>query len=585
MKDKFASFAKKTGEKIEEIILICIILLNIFDFTEQLSPDIDYIKKIISWTGLGYLLYKASITDILFGTKDRKTDIMLIIAYFSLSFKNMIAYAKSTIAHLMKQPVQSWWILNPIDKIPQGATIINMQSIDNTIDLARSNMTSLSVMQGFEPVADKLTLIGFRPNDVILNISNNISSKAYLVDSQHHIHRWLNYFIMNQPELTNVTLLAGLMILALISVYCASAFKIRAHSVMGAIFGAAQKQKKDKRPPILKIFAIFLVLNFFFVVIFNLMMEWLAIAIDAPLLVTALFFYLLVWIKHHKKFSTGGIIYRLGNLGEDFYTGFVSLLKSRKGILLGVSGMLVLHIITEIGIFMIPYTIGISDSLYMDQPEFNTNHEPIFSYTDITGPKKGLYANDVKRLDSPADIIAVTYVYIMNHITMLSLLIMPAMIWYSLFRKRKPHLNRWMTTLFFAGLTCFMISPVFRIERIDIDQIAGVDIQTQSFLDTSSAGAGKTMLISVISGLAVYIAYGWKRKRIQHIAFTISTMYFTYYILLYFMDLSTSYTGFISKMISINNYILAFYLGIIFMINIIFYTVGFASYLYAFIRN
>ena len=56
---------KKISQRIEELILILIILLNIFDFFELLSADLDFIKLIISWTVLGYLIYKASLTKII----------------------------------------------------------------------------------------------------------------------------------------------------------------------------------------------------------------------------------------------------------------------------------------------------------------------------------------------------------------------------------------------------------------------------------------------------------------------------------------------------------------------------------------
>ena len=48
--------------RLEEIFLALLILLAVLDFFEILPGDLDYVKKIISWTIIGYLIYKASLT-------------------------------------------------------------------------------------------------------------------------------------------------------------------------------------------------------------------------------------------------------------------------------------------------------------------------------------------------------------------------------------------------------------------------------------------------------------------------------------------------------------------------------------------
>jgi len=45
---------KRIMHRLEEVILILIIILNVLDFFEILPADIDFAKKIISWTALGY---------------------------------------------------------------------------------------------------------------------------------------------------------------------------------------------------------------------------------------------------------------------------------------------------------------------------------------------------------------------------------------------------------------------------------------------------------------------------------------------------------------------------------------------------
>ena len=87
----------KIFQRIEEIILILIILLSILDFFEILPADLEFTKNIISWSILGYLLYKASLTKILFNNKNIHIDLLLTISYFLLIFKNIIAYVNINI--------------------------------------------------------------------------------------------------------------------------------------------------------------------------------------------------------------------------------------------------------------------------------------------------------------------------------------------------------------------------------------------------------------------------------------------------------------------------------------------------------
>lgn len=75
---------------VEEIALSSIILLNVMDFFEILPPDLDFVKKIISWSFLGLLIYNASVTKILFGVKHKYQDILLILGYFGLMLSDVL---------------------------------------------------------------------------------------------------------------------------------------------------------------------------------------------------------------------------------------------------------------------------------------------------------------------------------------------------------------------------------------------------------------------------------------------------------------------------------------------------------------
>ena len=78
---------------LEEFILIVLILFSILSFFEILPADLEFVKKVISWTALGYLLHKASLTKIFFNNRHKYIDILLILSYYMLIFKNFIIFS------------------------------------------------------------------------------------------------------------------------------------------------------------------------------------------------------------------------------------------------------------------------------------------------------------------------------------------------------------------------------------------------------------------------------------------------------------------------------------------------------------
>ena len=50
-----------------EVVLVILILLNILDFFRFLPEDLDFVKKIVSWTILAVLFYKIGFVWIFLG--------------------------------------------------------------------------------------------------------------------------------------------------------------------------------------------------------------------------------------------------------------------------------------------------------------------------------------------------------------------------------------------------------------------------------------------------------------------------------------------------------------------------------------
>ncbi|PLW79879.1 hypothetical protein C0585_05485 [Candidatus Woesearchaeota archaeon] len=106
----------------EDFLLFALIILNVLDFVEVLSEDLDFVKKMISWTMMIYLLYHLGFTKILLGYKDKPMDIGLVFAYTLFIIKDLFFYISTasefhifeglTRFLMIHEPFLSYWSFN-----------------------------------------------------------------------------------------------------------------------------------------------------------------------------------------------------------------------------------------------------------------------------------------------------------------------------------------------------------------------------------------------------------------------------------------------------------------------------------------
>tara|TARA_Y100000310_G_scaffold291943_1_gene320264 strand:+ start:3819 stop:5324 length:1506 start_codon:yes stop_codon:yes gene_type:complete len=487
----------KIAHRIEEFILIVLILLGVFDFFELLPGDIEFLKKIISWTLLGYLLYKVDLTNILFGRREnirnKEIDLFILVAYFSLIVKNLTGYAVSLC----------------------------------------------------EP--------------------SKLAGKVVCVGETEIFRGAITWLVDTAPLLNTIFFYIGGILIILISLYMLR-LEIKKPSLM-SILHEEGLPPREVGSLILRFLSILLVLIGFFVIVFNLMLEWLAMAVEAPLLILGIFFYLFIIIRHHKRFNPETLVYKIGNFGESFYERFINLFHYKETIFLGVSAMLVLHLLTDVAIFIIPYIIGKQGALYFMQ--LGDGHIPLIH----------LMLSDLPKMVG-INKLALVWTYSFNIIAMLFLLILPALIWYKLYQRKGFNVPHIALALFFCSVAVFLLMPSFRISSINKPILVGVDIQTYSILES-----GKALLlpfiISLVIGIAAFILSfsHWLKEKMLILGILIIDGFFGYYIYFYFKDISRYYLGSISTLILSPDFFIGLFLAMFYLVNIFLYVVGYIIFL------
>jgi len=466
---------KRIMHRLEEAILILIILLNVLDFFEILPADIDFAKKILSWTALGYILYKASLTKIFFNNQKRSVDILLIISYFMLIFKNIIIF------------------------------------------------------------------------------SSGIKDEFFV------FYDFQKFILNNFPVLELYSTIIGSIMILILAIYSSICINVKKPSLMHII-------QEEGKPNTLfryavRVITIYLVYVAFFVVVFNLIMEWLAITIDAPIIMIALLFYLFIVIRHYRKYKAESLIYRIGEFGEIFYEKLISLFHYKKTIFLGISGMVVLHLLTDAISFIIPYIFIFRDTLYFTQ--LGAGHDALLT----------LFLEQIRNLPF-LEQFSLFFIYLLNLIGILFFLIMPSIFWYIAFTRKNFYLSKFKIGLIFSSILVFILAPVFNISRLIHSSILGVDIKTNFANNILYNNFSHILFFAFIFFLAIYFLSNYYKNVMIYAIILMSLIFFAYYIYLFFTSLTLYYTDIIGTLFITSHFILSFYFLLFLTINILFYIAG-----------
>ena len=287
----------------------------------------------------------------------------------------------------------------------------------------------------------------------------------------------------------------------------------------GPSSGAAERLKRTATS--------FLIFVTFFIVVFNLVMEWLAWAIDSSILVLAIFFYFFFFIKYSRRFDAERFVYKLGNVGSDFYTNVIRLFHSRETIMVGVAGILVLHLITDAGVFILPYILGKNIDYFAT---LGAGHDTIIS----------LASASLALLETGAMKALAVAGYVFNILAALFLLFGPAFVWYELYKQKRVRIPRAAYLLFFSSVIYFILNPVFSMKRISLGSVSGVDITT------SALGVNNILLLTAIAAAAGITAFALTyshpaRRGMKYIMFSVLGVFFAFYIFTFSTDLISFY--------------------------------------------
>lgn len=577
------SFWRKIAEHIELLIVLLLIILNIFDLLEYLSPTFDYIDKLSGIIAIAYLIYLASPSKIILGIQQKKIDFALIVSFILLMF-NKITTAASGTYELLKENAQSIIEISKTtaEALPeftlQVQNVQQLTSADFTLSFFQQIMETLSFSHHkmYFAVTDginTLLLAASTPSFSITNISNYLDGSVFYL---------MKFLTENQVFVEKLAFIVGGISLIILAIYCAYTTKIKSSSFLHVLHGDTKRFHRKS----LRAVAIFLSFCFFFLFIFQLMVEWLGVVIDAPIAFLGILVTFLVMIRFRHLFGPGHIVTEIGETGEALYEEFISLFHTPYGVALGFAGILILHMIADFGVYILSYTVFQHEMLYFDQGPvfFAAHHTPLFSIVDLfVETKISLFFQDIAAAASPVRIITTFWIYLFNIIAIIFFFFGPAYAWWVLFKRKKAHEKEWVLVLCAVAITAYILFPLFHLGRIDVNGIVGTDVTTTPMSKTNAPFSAFTaMMASIIIGGIVFVLSlkKWLRRDLIYLSFALACLFFGLYIYYYFIDVAAYYFEVIAQQFLEQNYFLLFYIVVFGVLSVLFYPLAFILFLY-----
>jgi hypothetical protein len=368
-----------------------------------------------------------------------------------------------------------------------------------------------------------------------------------------HIKNFMMWISYNANSLNMTSLYLASTIIIFISGLMAIKFEIKKPSLLAAIHEDI-KISKEPLTILKRFFVIFIVIEFFYIFVFNLIIQWLAMAIDDPLIFIFIFslFFFLFRQKHIFRESVAKRIIDKAEGIEHFCNKLIKMFHYRKTLPLAISGILVFHTLTDILVYVIPHIFFFVKNSFYKQLHIETHFDFV---------AKSLIEN---------------FIYFSNILSILLILLIPLIIWFSFFYHKKLLFNKYLNGLIVFFYSIFFICPYFKFESIKRSVLVGVNIILQSdikhIIDPKIA-----IIFALVFGLIIFIiSFNAKLDRIISGSLAIvSILFFGYYLALWTYSVVIYYYQNIIATFTHSYTFASLNLTIFLVITVIFYVVGY----------
>ncbi|MBD3203364.1 hypothetical protein GF327_03660 [Candidatus Woesearchaeota archaeon] len=309
----------------------------------------------------------------------------------------------------------------------------------------------------------------------------------------------------------------------------------------------------DKR--LFRSLSVLFVLSGIYITYFSLVLEWFSLVLDLPFTLAGIFLIIYTF-KNKHKIKENQIVEKLTFFSEFFEENLLVFFHKKEKIMFTFSGLLVLHLFTDIFNFLLPFLTGTRYNLYSAILQKN------FWVGDFI----------IKDL-SLTNILSIFWIYFLILFFFICLLLFPIYLWYISLNKEKLKISRWAVSLFFSSLVVILIKSNIYFDSLGTKLgLTGVYFyfsNKASFLLGHNYLSILTLTIFVM--IFTMIRYHTLKKIIEIIVIIAILIVFSEYTLKFFKSILFFYFESINTLINNNMFFILVFIIIFFLCSVIFY--------------
>lgn len=431
-----------------------------------------------------------------------------------------------------------------------------------------------------EKAYEILYLIAFSfiaiPKALLLHLYNIGEKEA--IKNTHIVFEFILVFfkeIVNEFFLL-ICFSIGIIGIIIISISLISNKSIRKNSLLGSLNLKENYFKKLR----LILISVFISL-FFGIIIFNIFLEWFALAIDALILVLGLFYYLFKYIKEHTISNFSNFLNDISNTGNSFFQKNIENLSNKKTFSITIGFFIALHLVVDAGVYLVPYLIGTQNSLYFQQlNSLGTEHVSIFNFFDFENSQIARDFEIIRIFEEfeNKDFFFLRFQVVFFHLSFLLfyllLLLAPLYFYYMAVENKKVKINKIINIFFlsFVFLSFFLtilnlsytenkiFTEPISYNKIESNMLTGVDIHTSAIFSETRVITAEIMSLLPISYLFILIfliiKYEYYKKFWEKLSLIIIFFFTLHYIFLFSSSILNQELFEIKEDLSIKNLII-----------------------------
>lgn len=385
------------------------------------------------------------------------------------------------------------------------------------------------------------------------------------------VDKFYVFFSGNLAATTIITIYAGIA-----GIFIASLF-IRKKGVShpSFLYAIGRGLFKNKLASFLSILITLLAFYYF---VYNPVLEWLEFVLDDPIVLIGILYFTIAIAKHHHKFHGKHLIFKIGDLVWGWYKRFISLFHYKKTLPLAVSGLLILHALSDLGVFAYSL-VFFKENFYLGF--LGEGHTPFLK----------LFLEDLKNMPRSA-VMPLLMDYMLNALSLAVFLLIPAVVWARMFSRKELHFGRVFLFFIYSSAAAYILVPAYVIKPMSELSLTGVDILSVSVLESGSvldpffpdkpAAIISASLISIAFGLIMYILSSNPKikKELYAISIIGGLAFYSVYLYYFFTSLMSYFYGTIQLTIFTPHFIIGVMLAVLLALSIIFYIGGYLMFLY-----